>query len=474
MEKLNKYTNMAHIAKTNEIVEEVNKLQKDGGKINTVKVNNSPLPIAPEDKSVNIDLSEYSPLYHSHRADQVVGLEEKFAPKTHSHAMSQITGLDTALAGKSPTEHKHSAQDIIGLDSNLANHSHTMTQITGLTGTLADKAPAVHSHKIADVTELNNELNKKSPLYHSHRADEVVGLEEKFASISHNHSVSQITGLANVAKTGNYSDLKNAPTSLSAFINDTKFITKDSDITGNAVSAFKATQDSVGNVIKDTYAKKENIYLYVGKNPIVSELNENTIVIDPDEVNNGTAQPVIDAYTKAKSDQKYIEKTFANTTYATKTEVNSKASKSTSLSGYGIKDAYTKDQVDMCLEDKATLAMSNVFSAPNTFTQKIEQGIRGFSTSNITNIRDNQTDFILLNAENNTAITINAPIFFGQTNNAARVCCVLIYGAGAPIITWAGCSLFCEAPRKTANKKTLITFLINGQDYNLVSASYEE
>ena len=381
MEKLNKYTNTAHIAKTNEIVEEINQLKSGGGKINSIKVNNNPLPISPEDKSVNIDLSGYSSLRHSHRAD------------------------------------------------------------------------------------------------------EVVGLEEKFASISHNHSVSQITGLANVAKTGSYSDLKNAPTSLSAFVNDTKFITKDSDITGNAASAFKATQDSVGNIIKDTYAKKDNIYLYVGKSPVVSELNENTIVIDPDEVNNALPQPEIDAYTKIETDQKfvskteagniYLTKTNANTTYATKTENNSKANKSTSLSGYGIKDAYTKDQVDMYLEDRAGLTINNTFSASNTFNQKIEQGTRGFTTANINTIRDNQTDFILLNAENNTAITINAAQFFGDTSNTVRVCCVLIYGSGAPVITWTGCTLFCEAPKKTAGKKTLITFLINGRDRNLVSVSYE-
>ena len=248
MEKLSKYTNTAHIAKTNEIVEEVNKLQKDGGKINTVKVNNSPLPITPEDKSVNIDLSGYSPLYHSHRADQVVGLEEKFATKTHSHITADIQDLDTALAGK---------------------------------------APIKHSHEIADINRLNDELSKK-------------------AAASHSHAATEVTGLANVAKTGNYSDLKNAPTSLSSFTNDTNYITKNSNITGNAATATKATQDSLGNTIKDTYAKKENIYLYVGKNPIVSELNENTLVIDPDEVNNGTAKPIIDAYTKAESDQKYV------------------------------------------------------------------------------------------------------------------------------------------------------------------------
>lgn len=520
MEKLNKYTNTAHIAKTNEIVEEVNKLQKNGGKINTVKVNNSPLPITPEDKSVNIDLSGYSPLYHSHRADQVVGLEEKFATTSHNHAMSQITGLDAALAGKSPTGHKHSVQDITGLDSNLANHSHTMTQITGLTDTLADKAPAVHSHKITDVTELNNELNKKSPLYHSHRADEVVGLEEKFASISHNHSVSQITGLANVAQTGNYSDLKNAPTSLSAFINDTKFITKDSDITGNAFTAFRANQDSVGNVIKDTYAKKENIYLYVGKNPIVSELNENTLVIDPDEVNNGTAQPVIDAYTKAESDQKYVVNITGSggTINVIKGDGSSTplnvapplASQEEALAGTDNTKMMTplrvKDVIKtLNLKKYANISESNTFTENQVFNQGLYvdlgghisvgnyrndrlsfyadldsvhfgvptgQSIHQCTSATLPSLSNVKSDCIVLKILDDTLLTFDAQKIFGTEFRDARVAIIVIWGPGTPIINWLNCELYCEPPTKEPNKTMIVTFLFEGTVRHLVSASY--
>ena len=44
----------------------------------------------------------------------------------------------------------------------------------------------------------------------------------------------------------------------------------------------------------------------------------------------------IDAYTVAEADNKF----------ATKSEVNSKANKSTTLAGYGITDAYTKSEAD--------------------------------------------------------------------------------------------------------------------------------
>lgn len=45
------------------------------------------------------------------------------------------------------------------------------------------------------------------------------------------------------------------PTKVSQLTNDSAYITKDSDITGNAATATKATQDASGNVIASTYAK---------------------------------------------------------------------------------------------------------------------------------------------------------------------------------------------------------------------------
>ena len=469
MEKLSKYTNTAHIAKTNEIVEEVNKLQKDGGKINTVKVNNSPLPITPEDKSVNIDLSGYSPLYHSHRADQVVGLEEKFATKTHSHITADIQDLDTALAEKAPVGHKHSVQDITGLDSNLANHSHTMTQVKGLDTALAGKAPIKHSHEIADINRLNDELSKK-------------------AAASHSHAATEVTGLANVAKTGNYSDLKNAPTSLSSFTNDTNYITKNSNITGNAATATKATQDSLGNTIKDTYAKKENIYLYVGKNPIVSELNENTLVIDPDEVNNGTAKPIIDAYTKAESDQKYVVNITGSggTINVIKGDGSSTplnvapplASQEEALVGTDNTKVMTplrvKEAIVNQTRDLPKLAGNNQFIGKNQFIGEINQGVVKKVEGDIPNLSNIGADVLALTLTSGNAITLDiAKIFGGVSGGVARVCIITLSGSLSATITWKNCKLCCDAPAKTANKTTIVTFYVNSDGAYLVSACTE-
>lgn len=67
------------------------------------------------------------------------------------------------------------------------------------------------------------------------------------------------------------------PTKVSALTNDTGFITKSSDITGNAATATKATQDASGNVITSTYAKIASpTFTGTPKAPTASEGNNST------------------------------------------------------------------------------------------------------------------------------------------------------------------------------------------------------
>lgn len=53
------------------------------------------------------------------------------------------------------------------------------------------------------------------------------------------------------------------------------------------------------------------------------------------------------------------------------TKLDSKADKATTISGYGITDAYTKTEVDNALDGKASLNSSNTFTGTNTFTNKV-------------------------------------------------------------------------------------------------------
>lgn len=97
---------------------------------------------------------------------------------------------------------------------------------------------------------------------------------------------------------------------------------------------------------------------YATTNDLANKANKSTTL---------SGYGITDAYTKTESDTKYatsaqglkadsaiqpedlsdyLTKNEANSTYATITSLDSKANKSTTLSGYGIEDAYTKSEID--------------------------------------------------------------------------------------------------------------------------------
>lgn len=84
------------------------------------------------------------------------------------------------------------------------------------------------------------------------------------------------------------------------------------------------------------------------------------------------------------------------------------------------------------------------------------------------------TDVVELKSPNNTAISFNPQNVWDVSKvNKVRVCVLLITGAGAPTIEWVNCKLCCEAPAKTANKATIVTFFITDTAFYLVSAMQE-
>lgn len=84
------------------------------------------------------------------------------------------------------------------------------------------------------------------------------------------------------------------------------------------------------------------------------------------------------------------------------------------------------------------------------------------------------TDVVELKSPNNTAISFNPQNVWDVSKvNKVRVCVLLITGAGAPTIGWVNCKLCCEAPAKTANKATIVTFFITDTAFYLVSAMQE-
>ena len=78
----------------------------------------------------------------------------------------------------------------------------------------------------------------------------------------------------------------------------------------------------------------------------------------------------IDAYTKSEADQKF----------ATKSEINGKANKSTTLAGYGIADAYTKTEADGKFTTKDELSTKADSSALNSYALKTDLNTKADSS----------------------------------------------------------------------------------------------
>ena len=105
-----------------------------------------------------------------------------------------------------------------------AEHTHEQADITGLSNTLAGKAAAEHTHTQSDVTGLETALAGKVNAesgkglstndYTTAEKQKLAGIAAGANNYVHpsTHPASMITGLANVATSGNYADLSGKPT----------------------------------------------------------------------------------------------------------------------------------------------------------------------------------------------------------------------------------------------------------------------
>jgi hypothetical protein len=132
----------------------------------------------------SVDLSNY------YTINQVNTQLAGKANSTHSHGISEVTGLQTALDNKAAATHSH-PEYVVDLtnyytktqvDTSLAakantSHDHNISQVTGLQAALDSKAGTAHSHMISDVSNLQNTLDGKANNYHIHTFSEVSGLQ---------------------------------------------------------------------------------------------------------------------------------------------------------------------------------------------------------------------------------------------------------------------------------------------------------
>lgn len=118
-------------------------------------------------------------------------------------------------------------------------------------------------------------------------------------------------------------EIPTVPTNVSAFTNDANYI----------------TIADVPEVDLSPYAKTADV-----DTKLANKVDNTTYTTDKAalEADIATKANTSDVYTKTESDEKYLAKTDAATTYA---------EKATTLSGYGITDAYTQEEVDEKLKN---------------------------------------------------------------------------------------------------------------------------
>lgn len=124
--------------------------------------------------------------------------------------------------------------------------------------------------------------------------------------------------------------------------------------------------------------------------------------------------------------------------------------------------------------DLPKLAENNQFIGKNQFIGEINQGVVKKVEGDIPNLSNIGADVLALTLTSGNAITLDiAKIFGGVSGGVARVCIITLSGELSAIITWTNCKMCIDAPTKTANKTTIVTFLIDDHNAYLVSVNTE-
>lgn len=133
-----------------------------------------------------------------------------------------------------------------------------------------------------------------------------------------------------------------------------------------------------------------------------------------------------------------------------------------------------KEAIATHIGDVPTLNGNNQFIGKNQFIGEINQGVVKKVEGDIPNLSSIGADVLALTLTSGSAVTLDiSKIFGGASKLVARVCVLSLSGSTSATITWKNCKLCCDAPAKTANKTTIVTFYVNSDGAYLVSACTE-
>lgn len=124
--------------------------------------------------------------------------------------------------------------------------------------------------------------------------------------------------------------------------------------------------------------------------------------------------------------------------------------------------------------DLPKLVGNNQFIGKNQFIGEINQGVVKKVEGDIPSLSNIGADVLALTLTSGSAVTLDiTKIFGGVSGGVARVCIITLSGSLSATITWKNCKLCCDAPAKTSNKTTIVTFYVNSDGAYLVSACTE-
>lgn len=143
-------------------------------------------------------------------------LDTLYSGVAHVHNIEGVTGLQTALDGKSNSDHEHSASSLTDVtittaaDGDLLVWDNASSSWVNSTVAAAGLAAANHDHSGVYSPVGHDHAGVYASVNHDHDAD--------YAPISHNHAIADITnlqialdGLAPVSHTHDWSSIQNVP-----------------------------------------------------------------------------------------------------------------------------------------------------------------------------------------------------------------------------------------------------------------------
>lgn len=285
-------------------------------------------------------------------------------PTAHTHVQSEITGLETALSGKSNTNHTHTAAS---------------TSVAGFMSA-------------ADKTKLN-------------------GIAANANAYTHpsTHAASMITGLADIATSGSYNDLSDTPTSMTPKAHTHS----QSDITGLATALSgksdtshthgAATTTAAGFMSKDDKSKLDGIATGANKTTVDSALSStSTNPVQNKVVNTALSGKANTSHTHTQSQVTGLETALAGKAASSHSHAQSDITGlSTALSGksdtsHSHSVATTSAAGFMSKDDKTKLngiaTGANNYTHPSTHAASMITGLAGVATSgSYTDLTDKPT-----------------------------------------------------------------------------------